>query len=84
MSFDVPPGLPLAVDASLLVFFRFFPFDDGLSWNVYMMDFSQFAVTVRQAGLETTRVPAGEFDCYRFEVVANVPVIKPKINPIFS
>jgi hypothetical protein len=62
--------------------FRTFPFATGKEGQVYMVDFSgtSIGVTVRQAGNEQVVVPAGAFDCYRMEVVVNIPLLRPKIT----
>ena len=46
-----------------------------------MIDFSgtSVSVTVRQAGIENIAVPPGAFECYRIEVIVNIPLIRPKI-----
>lgn len=71
----------LAVDGSLLVLLRSFPFNEGKEWNIFMVDFSGYSatVTIRQAGMEKIAVPGGEFECYRVEVVVNIPILRPKI-----
>jgi hypothetical protein len=78
----LPQDLPLAVDGSLLVLLRSFPFNESREWTVYMVDFSGYAiqVTVRQAGMEKIAVPAGEFECYRIEVVVDIPIFHPKVT----
>ena len=80
--YRLPHGKPLAVDASLLILMRFFPFEAKRAWKVFMVDFSQYAisVTVRQPGVETVVVPAGEFECYRMEVSVNLLVVRPKVT----
>jgi len=47
-----------------------------------MVDFSGYAiqVTVRQAAIEKVVVPAGEFECYRIEVVVDIPIFHPKVT----
>jgi hypothetical protein len=79
---EMPKNLPLAVDASLLILLRSFPFDTGQEWEVFMVDFSGFSttVTVRQALTETVATPAGAFECYRIEVVVGIPILRPKIT----
>ncbi len=74
--------MPFAVDGSLLVLLRSFPFSQGKEWNVFMVDFSGYAITVtiRQAGIEKVAVPAGEFECYRIEVVVDIPIFHPKVT----
>jgi len=80
--FDLPKNKPLAVDGSLLLLLRSFPFDQNREWKLFMVDFSQHSVsgTVRQAGVETIRVKAGEFECYRMEVIIHAFVFRPKIT----
>lgn len=77
----LPSDKILAVDASLLVLMRNFPFDQGSQWDVFMVDFSRqsVSVSVRQAGVEKVIVPSGEFECYRMEVVVKVFIFRPKI-----
>jgi hypothetical protein len=77
----LPPDKELAVDGSLLALMRFFPFDEGKKWNLFMVDFSGYSITVTvlQKGREKITVPAGEFECYRLLTVVNIPVLKPKI-----
>lgn len=79
--YTIPESMPLAVDISLLVLLRSFPFNTNEHWEVYMIDFSQHyvSVTIRQTGEEHVIVPAGEFECYRIEVIVNLSVFKPSI-----
>ena len=79
---DLPPDKPLAVGESLLVRLRFFPFDGGKEWRLFMVDFSgtSVTVTIRQAARETVAVPAGVFECYRMETVVDIPILRPKIT----
>lgn len=79
---EIPANRILAVDASLLILLRFFPFETDQQWEVFMVDFSGFSttVTVRQAAVETVATPAGAFECYRMEVVVGVPILRPKIT----
>jgi hypothetical protein len=81
-TFDLPSDMELAVDASLLMKMRSISFDGGKPHKVYMVDFSQIAVsvTVSETGSETVYVPAGVFDCYRIEVSVDLPIVKPKIT----
>jgi hypothetical protein len=46
-----------------------------------MIDFSGRSVnaTARQAGIERITVPAGEFLCYRIEVLVHTFILKPTI-----
>ena len=78
---ELPQDKPLAVDGSLLVLLRFFPFNQGKEWNAFMVDFSGYSigVTIRQKGVEKIVVPAGEFECYRIEIVVDLPIFHPKI-----
>ena len=80
--YDLPVDKPLAVDGSLLLLLRSFPFDTGLEWKVFMIDFSGYTVTVtvRQVGVERVSVPAGTFDCYRIEVVPQLFLFKPVLT----
>jgi hypothetical protein len=79
---ELPRDRVVAVDGSLLMLFRSFPFETGKEWQVYMVDFSGASVnaTVRQAGRERVVVPAGDMECYRMEVVVNIPLLHPKIT----
>ena len=79
--YDLDPGSVLAVDGSLLVLLRSFPFQEGKEWDIFMIDFSGYSitVTVKMGGIETIVVPAGEFECYRMEVVVHIPILRPKI-----
>jgi len=78
---DLPQDMPLAVDGSLLVLLRSFPFNQHKEWNVFMVDFSGYAIAVniRQEGIEKVVVPAGEFECYRMETVVDLPIFHPKV-----
>jgi hypothetical protein len=78
---ELPQDIPLAVNGSLLVLLRSFPFNQGKEWKVFMVDFSGYAITVtiRQEGIEKIVVPAGEFECYRIEIVVNLPIFHPKV-----
>lgn len=78
----LPPDKELAADGSLLALLRFFPFDAGKRWNLFMVDFSGYSITVTvfQEGRERITVPAGDFECYRMVTVVNIPVLKPKIT----
>jgi len=80
--YELPQDMPFAVDGSLLVLLRSFPFNESREWTVFMVDFSGYAikVTVRQAGMEKVAVPAGEFECYRIEVVVDIPIFHPKVT----
>ena len=76
------PDRELAVDGSLLVLLRFFPFGEEKVWNLSMVDFSGYSTSVRvqKEGREKITVPAGEFECYRLVLVVNVPILKPRIT----
>jgi hypothetical protein len=80
--YRLPPDHSLAVDGSLLLLLRSFPFGEGQEWKVFMLDFSGASITVslRQAGTETVTVPAGTFECYRMEVEVPIPLLRPKIT----
>ena len=60
---DIPEGRTLALEGSLLVLLRFFPYDSATRWELFMIDFSGRSVTAtaHQAGIERITVPAGEF-----------------------
>jgi hypothetical protein len=75
----IPRSRTVAVDGSLLVLLRFFPFDTGTEWTLFMVDFSGASVTVslRQTGTERVSVPAGLFLCYRIELVVQIPILRP-------
>ena len=78
---DIPEGKTLALQGSLLVLLRFFPYDSTTRWELFMIDFSGRSVTAtaRQAGIERITVPAGEFSCYRMEVLVHTFILKPTI-----
>jgi len=78
---DIPEGRTLALEGSLLVLLRFFPYDSTTRWELFMIDFSGRSVTAtaRQAGIERITVPAGEFSCYRMEVLVHTFILKPTI-----
>jgi hypothetical protein len=78
----LPEDKQLAVDSSLLVLLRSFPFNKNEEWKIFMIDFSQYSVkvTVRQSGTEPVTVPAGTFDCYRIEVIVNFFIFRPRIT----
>ncbi len=80
--FELPKNKTLAVDGSLLLLLRSFPFDRNREWRLFFIDFSQQSVsgTVRQAGVEKIRVKAGEFECYRLEVIIHAFIFRPKIT----
>ncbi|HME43898.1 MAG TPA: hypothetical protein VKF36_12480 [Syntrophorhabdales bacterium] len=78
---DIPEGRTLAIEGSLLVLLRFFPYDSTTRWDLFMIDFSgeSITATARQAGIERITVPAGEFSCYRMEVLIHTFILSPKI-----
>ncbi len=78
---DIPEGRTLALEGSLLVLLRFFPYDSTTRWELFMIDFSGRSVTAtaRQAGIERITVPAGEFSCYRMEVLVHTFILSPTI-----
>jgi hypothetical protein len=78
----LPTDKPTAVDGSLLILLRSFPFNTGTKWNIFMIDFSGYSVTitVHQAKVENIVVQPGEFECYRMEVVVGLPVIRPTLT----
>ncbi len=80
--FELPKNKDLAVDGSLLLLLRSFPFDRGIEWKLFFIDFSQQSVSgsVSQAGVENIRVKAGEFECYRMEVIIHAFIFRPKIT----
>jgi hypothetical protein len=79
---DLPTDKILAVDGSLLILLRSFPFNTNRKWNVWMVDFSghSVTVTVHQSKIESVVVPAGEFECYRMEVVVRLPILRPTLT----
>lgn len=80
--YDLPENKPFVVDGSLLLLLRSFPFDQNREWKLFMVDFSQNSVSgvIRQAGMETIRVKAGEFECYRMELIVHAFIFRPKIT----
>jgi hypothetical protein len=80
-SFDLTEGKKVAVDGSLLLLFRLFPFERSETWKVFMVDFTGYAITVevQLAGTEIIAVPAGTFECYRMEVIVGIPLLRPRI-----
>lgn len=78
---DIPEGKTLAVEGSLLVLLRFFPYGSTERWHLFVIDFSgtSVAATVQQTGVERVAVPAGEFSCYRMEVLFHIPILSPKV-----
>jgi hypothetical protein len=81
-TYNVPKDRRLAVDASLLVLLRSFPYDENKDWHVFMIDFSQHSVSVlvRQSSVEKVFVPAGGFECYRMEVIVDLFLFHPTIT----
>jgi hypothetical protein len=79
---DCPHGRPIAVDASLLLWMRRFPFGETGARDVFMADWSHrpVDVDVRDRGIESVTVPAGTFACRRMEVTVRVLVFRPKIT----
>lgn len=75
-------GSDFAVDASLLLLLRSFPFESEETWSVFMLDFSGISVTVnvQAVGLEEVRVPAGLFECYRVQVSVNLLLFRPAVT----
>lgn len=80
-SYNLPPGKILAVDGSLLLLIRAFPFGRIASMPLFMIDFSGLSITVTLAlaGIETVTVPAGVFECYRMEATVEIPLLRPRI-----
>jgi hypothetical protein len=78
---EIPEGRTLALEGSLLVLLRFFPYDSATRWELFMIDFTGRSVsaTARQAGIEHITVPAGDFSCYRMEVLVHTFILKPTI-----
>ncbi len=76
----IPPGAMPVVNGSILIQLRFFPFDGGQEWKIFLMDFAGRTCQgrVRQTGRESIEVPAGVFDCYRLEVIVDLYVVHPK------
>jgi hypothetical protein len=77
---DIPEASTLAVEASLFVLMRFFPYNSATRWDLFMVDFrgKSAMATARQTGAEDIVVPAGMFPCYRIEVFFHVAVLNPK------
>jgi hypothetical protein len=80
--YDLPEDKSLVVDGSLLLLLRSFPFEQKREWKLFMVDFSQNSVSgvVHQTGMETIRVKAGEFECYRMELIVHAFIFRPKIT----
>ena len=77
----LPKDRPFAVDGSLLVMMRLFPFGENKIWKIFMADFSGSFITVdlEMAGEEKISVPAGEFECYKMRITVNQFIFQPKI-----
>ncbi len=73
----LPQDSLLVANGSILIQLRSFPFDQGRSWKLFMVDFEgrSFSADLRQVGREKIDVPAGEFDCYRLELKVDVPLL---------
>ncbi len=80
-TFSLVEDKGFAVDGSLLLLLRFFPFQKSETWKVFMVDFtgSSITVEVHVAGTEMISVPVGTLECYRMEVIVDIPVLRPKI-----
>jgi len=80
--FSIPGDKKLAVDGSLLMLLRFFPFNTKTEWTVFIVDFSgeSITLTIRQAGTERITVKAGEFECFRMEVIVHIPILRPRLT----
>jgi hypothetical protein len=79
---NIPEDKTLALEGSLLILLRFFPYDsDATRWNLFMVDFSgrSATATAGRTGIERISVPAGEFSCYRMEVVIHIFILRPTI-----
>ncbi len=79
---EVPEGVPVAADVSLLHLMRSFPFGTDAAWEVLMADFSGNFVTVsiRNAGTDSVSVPAGVFLCHRMDVAVRILIFRPTIT----
>jgi hypothetical protein len=79
---DLPMDKPFAVDGSLLILLRSFPFNTDRNWNIFMIDFSGYSITVtaHQSKVENIVVQTGEIECYRIEVVVGLPLIRPTLT----
>jgi len=80
-SYELTEGRRFAIDGSLLLLLRSFPFGSGEAWKIFMVDFSGYSITVDASlgGSEMIEVPAGRFDCYRMEVVVDIPLLRPRL-----
>jgi hypothetical protein len=78
---DIPEGSTLAVEGSLLVLLRFFPYGSAAQWDLFVVNFTGKAVaaTARETGVERIAAPAGEFTCYRMEVLCHLFILSPKV-----
>ena len=56
---NIPEGKTLAIEGSLLVLLRFFPYDSSTRWDLFMIDFSGESVTAtaRQVASSASRCP---------------------------
>ena len=72
----IPQGSTLAVEGSLVVLLRSFPFRSAAIWHLFMIDFrgSSIEATARQTGVERITVPAGDFLCYQIEIYFGIPL----------
>jgi hypothetical protein len=73
----IPQGSTLAVEGSLVVLLRSFPYQSATTWHLFMIDFRGRSVgaTARQTGIERITVPAGDFLCYQIEIYFGVPFL---------
>ena len=71
----IPQGSTLAVEGSLVVLLRSFPYQSATTWHLFMIDFrgKSIGATARQTGIERITVPAGDFFCYQIEIYFGVP-----------
>ena len=81
MAMNVPEGLVPAVESSMLVRLRRFPYRSTDSWKLLMFNFrgKSAPAVARQNGVERITVPAGQFDCYRVEVIFHVFFFHPQV-----
>ncbi len=77
---DIPDGSILAVEASMFVLLRFFPYGSTAHWDLFMVDFSGHSgtATATQTALESISVHGENFPCYRLEVLFHVPIVEPR------
>jgi hypothetical protein len=78
---NVPEGLIPAVESSMLVRLRRFPYGSTDSWKLLMFNFrgKSAPAAARQNGVERITVPAGQFPCYRVEVTFHVFIFRPQV-----